>query len=812
MYDSARWVAPFDRAASRAAGMSKRRAGPRYQVRVHHSPHPRARLRPRLRIHDSESAARTTIHAHLHPPQSPTPSALHHTHLPLRPPTTTTTTMSTPSPIGSRSPSPDTELPITGLYNPTAALPIAAHERSLVYTVDTTPVTILVGATGSGKTTQLPQFLHRAGFTAGGLAIAVTQPRRLAATTVAARVAEEMGVTLGDEVGYSIRFEDVTSARTRIKYMTDGMLLREILVDPLLTRYGVVMVDEAHERSISTDILLGVLKKIRRKRKDLRLVVSSATLQAERFKEFFEEGEETAKVKEAKGKEKEKEGEAKGKEVEGKGKETAKEEDGPVARIVSIEGRCYPVDILYLEEPTEDYVERALQTVFDIHLKEGDGDILIFLTGRDEIERAVAAITERSTTLHPRAPKLLPFPLYAGLPTDEQLSIFSPAPPHSRKAIFATNIAEASVTIDGVAFVVDCGFVKLRAFDAATGIDALAAAPVSKAAATQRAGRAGRTKPGKCFRLYTEKTYNEELDEASIPEIQRSNLAPVILQLKALGIDNVVRFDYLTAPPAELMARALELLYALGALDDYAKLTRPLGTRMAELPVPPMLAKILLHAVTTSCLPQILSIAAMTTAPPIFLQPTPHKSSPAASHKRLFTVTEGDHLTLLNIYTAFTTLGKQSAKWAHQHSLNHRSLTRAVSIRSQLFRHLQRLHGPGHPALIDAPPATSQTKAQATAKPKPTAVELQKCLVAGYFAHAARMQPDGTYRLVADAARVLWVHPSSVMFNRAAEWVVFGELVEMRGKVYMRDVTAVEKAWIVEGAGGYYQVNAPKRI
>lgn len=222
-----------------------------------------------------------------------------------------------------------------GFYRPSTTLPITAHKRALLYAISTYPVTILIGETGSGKTTQLPQFLHASGaFTSDGKMVACTQPRRVAATTVALRVAEEMGVSVGDEVGYSIRFEDMTGPRTRIKYMTDGMLLREALVDPLLSRYSVVMVDEAHERSLATDVLLGVLKKVRRKRKDMRLVVSSATLQAEEFLRFFEEGDEEG-----------------------------------VATVVGIEGRCYPVDCLYLEEPAEDYVERAVQTVFDIHLK-----------------------------------------------------------------------------------------------------------------------------------------------------------------------------------------------------------------------------------------------------------------------------------------------------------------------------------------------------------------------------------------------------------------------------------------------------------
>ncbi|KAA8903152.1 P-loop containing nucleoside triphosphate hydrolase protein [Sphaerosporella brunnea] len=646
-----------------------------------------------------------------------------------------------------------------GFYRPSTSLPIAAHKRSLLYAVSTYPVTILIGETGSGKTTQLPQYLHSCGgaFTRDGKMVACTQPRRVAATTVALRVAEEMGVAVGDEVGYSIRFEDMTGPQTRVKYMTDGMLLREALVDPLLSRYSVIMVDEAHERSLSTDILLGVLKKIRKKRKDLRLVISSATLQAEEFLRFFAEGEEG------------------------------------VATIVGVEGRHFPVDCLYLEEPTEDYVEKAVQTVFDIHLKEGEGDILVFLTGREEIERAVRTITERSSDLHPRAPQLLPLPLYAGLSLAQQLAVFDPAPENHRKVILSTNIAEASVTIDGIAFVIDSGFAKLRCYNPSTGISTLTAIPISKASATQRAGRAGRTRPGKCYRLYTEKAHSS-LGDVAVAEIQRSDLAGTILQLKALGIDNIARFDFVAAPPAELVVRALELLYSLGALDEYARLTRPLGLQMAELPLDPMLSRTLLASVSLGCFSQMLSIAAMTTVQNVFITHADSSSS-SENKKRLFAVDEGDHLTLLNVYTAFTTRGKRSSAWCRDHSLNYKALTRAVSVRQQLWRYLLRFFPDLESTSCDA--ASAET--------------IRKCLVSGYFAHAAQMRADGTFRLVGGGETQLWAHPSSVLFNRKAEWVVFHEIVETGKKTYIRDLTKVEKEWLLQCAPEYYKVNEGRR-
>jgi len=528
----------------------------------------------------------------------------------------------------------------------------------------------------------------------------------VAATTVAARVAEEMRCTLGEEVGYSIRFEDLTSAKTRIKFLTDGLLLREALVDPLLSRYSVIMVDEAHERSLSTDILLGVLKKIMKRRPELRIVVSSATLQAEDFLRFFG-GEQPTETHDP------------------------SKDKRPIGKIIRLEGRMYPVDSLYLQTPAEDYVEKAVNTVFD----------------------AIQMITDRAHSLHPKSQSLLPLPLYAGLTSEQQLFVFEPAPEDTRKIIVSTNIAEASVTINGILYVVDCGYAKLRAFNPSTGIETLTAVPISKASATQRAGRAGRTKPGKCFRLYTADAYNN-LTNATVPEIQRSNLAPVILQLKALGIDNVVRFGFLTPPPSELMVRALDLLYSLGALDDYAKLTKPIGTRMAELSVEPMMAKVLLSAPSFHCLGETLSIAAMTSLQGSVWFHHDGEKKATESARRKFAAEEGDHITLLNVYQAFVTKGRREAKWCRDNFLNFKSMTRAVSIRAQLRRYLERFG-----MNVDESSASNRTPRDGANKSE----QIRKCLTTGFFAHAARMQPDGTFKTVSGGT-ILHAHPSSLMF------------------------------------------------
>jgi ATP-dependent RNA helicase DDX35 len=542
----------------------------------------------------------------------------------------------------------------------------------------------------------------------------------VAAVTVATRVAEEMRCSVGEEVGYSIRFEDKTSARTRIKFLTDGLLLREALVDPLLSRYSVIMVDEAHERSLSTDVLLGILKKIKKKRSELRIIVSSATLQAEDIASFFME-----------------------------------EDRDTDCKIISIEGRAFPVDTLYLERPAEDYIEKAVEVAFEIHLSESSGDILVFLSGREEIETAIQLLSERAAKLNPKAIALLPLPLYAGLTTDEQMYVFEPAPENARKVVFSTNIAEASVTIDGIAFVIDAGFAKLRAYDPRTGIDALTAVPISKASAIQRAGRAGRTKPGKCFRLYTEEAFSR-LPDSTVPEIQRSNLASIVLQLKALGIDNIARFNFISSPPSQLVVRALELLYSLGAVDDYAKLTKPLGIRMAELSVEPMMGKVLLSAPSFGPVSEILSIAAMTSlqGSAWFQQGDEKKAMHASRHK--FAAEEGDHLTLLNVYHAFVTRGHKDPKWCRDNHLNYKSMLRAVSVRAQLKRYLERFG-----LSVDESLSSNGTKGDPDGAEK--AKQIRKCLTAGYFAHAAKMQPDGSFRSISGGL-TMHAHPTSLMF------------------------------------------------
>ncbi|KAG0199633.1 hypothetical protein BGX28_007113 [Mortierella sp. GBA30] len=671
-------------------------------------------------------------------------------------------------------------------------LPVYRHRSEFLYLLEKYQVVILVGQTGSGKTTQIPQYLHEAGWTAKGKVVACTQPRRVAATTVAQRVSEEMHVKLGMEVGYTIRFEDCTDpgGKTRIKYMTDGMLFRETLMDPLLTKYSVIMLDEAHERSLYTDILMGVLKKILKKRPELRIIISSATLDAEAYSAFFSTNKNSAD----------------------------RSQDN--TSILSVQGRMYPVDIHYLSEPCNDYVEKAIQTVFDIHTREPAGDILVFMTGREEIDQVVSEIVERATTLPPnKYADILALPIYAGLATEEQMLVFEPAQRGTRKVVVATNVAEASVTIPGIGFVIDSGFVKIRAYNPRTGMETLTTTAISRASAEQRSGRAGRIRNGKAYRLYTEHSFHKEMRGASVPEIQRSNLTAMVLQLKALGIENVLRFDFMTSPPAELMGKALELLYSLKALDDYGRLTIPLGMRLAEFPLDPSLGKILLDSESFGCSHEMLTIAAMVSVQNIFVNPT---SVASEEQHRKFGTMEGDHITLLNVYNAFVTRGKKSARWCANHLINFKAMSRALSIRTHLERYLVRTLGLAGPGQLKSCTSAHQGGPQDD-QYSPT-VLIRKCLVSGYFAQAAKIAPDGTHWIsvressAMDTAAgtyvptTLWMHPTSILFKQAPKWVIFHEVVETaQGKAYMREVSAIEPDWLEQLAPHFYTLKRPQR-
>ncbi|KAJ5946781.1 hypothetical protein N7454_003620 [Penicillium verhagenii] len=612
------------------------------------------------------------------------------------------------------------------------SLPIYQFRDQIIQAVAEHQVLIIVGETGSGKTTQIPQYLHEAGYTKDGLKIGCTQPRRVAAMSVAARVAEEMGSKIGNEVGYAIRFEDNTSDKTILKYMTDGMLLRELLTEPDLSQYSALMIDEAHERTVPTDIACGLLKDIAKARPDLKLLISSATMDAQKFQKYFDD-----------------------------------------APIFNIPGRRYPVDVHYTSQPEANYLAAAITTVFQIHVTQGQGDILVFLTGQEEIEAAEQSLQETARKLGSKIPEMIICPIYANLPSELQSKIFEPTPP------------KALLTIDGIVYVIDPGFVKENVFNPRTGMESLVVTPCSRASANQRAGRAGRVGPGKCFRLYTKWAYYNELEENTTPEIQRTNLNGVILMLKSLGIDQLLDFDFMDPPPAETIIRALEQLYALGALNDRGDLTK-VGRQMAEFPTDPMLAKAILASGQYGCVEEVLSIVSMLSeASALFFRPKDKKIH-ADSARNRFTIKDGgDHLTLLNIWNQWVD-SDFSVVWAKENFLQQRSLTRARDVRDQLAKLCDRVE-----VAVSTCGATN-------------IIPIQKAITSGFFPNAARLQRGGdSYRTIKNGQSV-YLHPSSTLFEVNPRWVIYFELV-LTSKEYMRSNMPLQAEWLVEVAPHYYK-------
>ncbi|XP_027168694.1 pre-mRNA-splicing factor ATP-dependent RNA helicase DEAH1-like isoform X1 [Coffea eugenioides] len=623
-------------------------------------------------------------------------------------------------------------------------LPVYPYRDELLQAINNHQVLVIVGETGSGKTTQIPQYLHEAGYTKRGK-IGCTQPRRVAAMSVAARVSQEMGVKLGHEVGYSIRFEDCTSETTVLKYMTDGMLLREFLGEPDLASYSVVMVDEAHERTLSTDILFGLVKDIARFRPDLKLLISSATLDAEKFSDYFDS-----------------------------------------APIFKIPGRRFPVEIHYTKAPEADYLDAAIVTALQIHVTQppADGDILVFLTGQEEIETAEEILKQRTRGLGTKIAELIICPIYANLPTELQAKIFEPTPEGARKVVLATNIAETSLTIDGIKYVIDPGFCKMKSYNPRTGMESLLVTPVSKASANQRAGRSGRTGPGKCFRLYTAHNYQYDLEDNTVPEIQRTNLANVVLTLKSLGIHDLLNFDFMDPPPAEALLKALELLYALGALNKLGELTK-VGRRMAEFPLDPMLSKMIVASDKYKCSDEIISIAAMLSiGNSIFYRPKDKQVHADNARLNFHMGNVGDHIALLKVYSSWKETNF-STQWCYENYIQVRSMKRARDIRDQLEGLLERVE-------IEVTSNVNDLEA------------IKKAITSGFFPHSARLQKNGSYRTVKHPQTV-HIHPSSGLAQVLPRWVVYHELV-LTTKEYMRQVTELKPEWLVEIAPHYYQL------
>lgn len=551
--------------------------------------------------------------------------------------------------------------------------------------------------------------------------------------SLARRVAQEMSVEVGGLVGYCVRFDEMTSPETRIKYVTDGMLMRELLSDRSLSRYSTIILDEAHERTLRTDILFGMIKRIQAQR-PLKVVIMSATLDPKRFQSFFMN-----------------------------------------VGVFKVPGRTFPVRLLYTCHPQQDYLDATILTIFQIHTDATkEGDVLVFLTGQEEIEMVQKTLEEYSPLCPLTCPKMLVCPIYASLPSHQQMAVFQQTPRGCRKVILATNIAETSITISAVRFVIDPGFVKVRQYNPRTGMEALLIQPTSKSSARQRTGRAGREAPGECYRLYPEDAFLA-LQEETVPEILRTNLSNVILIMKAAGIDNVLNFDYLDAPSIEGLQKGLEELFALGALDAAGTLTET-GRLMAECPLIPQLSRVLLEAKRLGCVDECLSIISMLSTETVFFTSGEERERAAAA-KKAFLHRSGDHLTLLNVFLAYQAHASDP-KWCHNNAIDQRSMKHVCEVRAQLVQFCEKHKIPLSSAAGNAD-------------------KILQAFTAGYFMQAAVRQADGTFKSIAGKQQVS-IHPSSILFGtRATECIIFHEIT-LTSKCYMRGVSAVDAAWIME--------------
>ena len=588
---------------------------------------------------------------------------------------------------------------------------------------------------------EICQYLHESGWTKGNRMICCTQPRRVGVVSLAQRVSKEMGTKCGQTVGYVIRFDQNVSENTKIKFITDGILLNEIMVDPLLKQYSVIILDETHERSIIIDILLGLIKKVLLIREDLKLIVSSATLDSIKFKEYFKD----------------------------------------ISVSLYVKGRSYPVDVYYLEEPTNNYVKTSVTTAIDIHTNQKKGDILVFLTGEQEIDEACELCREYIDRLDNKYRNVSVLPMYSNLPFPTQLNVFKRAKHGIRKIIFSTNICETSVTIDGIVYVIDSGFVKISSFNPITNINSLSVVKISKSIADQRKGRAGRVTHGKCFRLYSEDIYTK-MDSDISPEIKRTDLTECILKLKSLGVDNILLFDFITKPNVSSLTYSLELLYSLGAIDDNCKLTDDVGVVLSQLPIDCKMAKMLIESNKMGCSHEILSIISMLQIKNIFRRPkTKLKMKELDDIKLKFSVIEGDFIMYLNIFNSFI-LNNKRQSWCDEHMLLYNSLLKAVKVRKILKKYCQHYN-------IKLKSCENDVEC------------ILKCIVKGYFMNAAQLTTNGYMTLRGE--QILQIHPSSILTNEAIPFILFNKIIQT-DNIYVKDICNINPMWLKELAPHFY--------
>lgn len=623
-------------------------------------------------------------------------------------------------------------------------------------------------------TTILPSKLTNKINSKSAARVVITQPRRVAAIQMAKRVSYEKGFKLGEEIGYSIRFEDYSSDKTLIKYVTDGILVRECLSDQNLSKYNVIILDEAHERSLYTDILFALCKKaVLNRNGNLRLIVTSATLDTKQFSKYFK--------------------------------------DCPV---FSIHGRCYPVDKIYYASRMEKRVENSVKTAIRIHLHEGPGHILAFLTGFEECEQACKICFQKLQELESKGKKVPPMiimPLYGAQNTDEQSTVFEKAPENCRKLIFSTNIAETSLTVDGIAYVIDCGYVKQKIFNPRTSMDSLTIIPISKVQAVQRAGRAGRTGPGKCIRLYTEQFFETQMPKITVPEILRVNLSSTILTLKSMGIENVLEFDFMERPEKESILEALKILYFLQAIDKDGKITK-LGQEMAKFPIDCCFSRVLIASKFFGIMDEICTLVSLISTENVWFNVNKYDEDRRANFdlkKSEFIDKHSDHMGLLNIYKEWEFHNFQE-DWCKANFLHFRALKQSRNIKEQIKQYMDKVK------FEDCEKYFNQKSINILIKEVDKNRELddyekinvlvRMSLCQGFFMNAARKLPlanEGlSFMKIIDGSVVqLDANSAIALKDTRPDLVLFTELGGSNTKALMKQVSVIELKWISDLVG-----------
>lgn len=659
-------------------------------------------------------------------------------------------------------------------------LPIYQHQDKILDYINRNQVTVIIGETGSGKSTQIPQFL----MPLNKKQIAVTQPRRVAAASLATRVSEEFGCVLGEEVGYQVRFSNITDAhKTKLKYLTDGMLLREIMLDDKLRKYSTIIIDEAHERTILTDLIMGFLKEliITKKRRDLKIIIMSATLNAELFSKFFEH-----------------------------------------APILFVEGKMYPVSKHYLGESSEDIVDTMVRSIVQLNMSEQAGDILCFLPGQEEIDNCVNILQSISPDLPKEAPMIVALPLYAALSPAQQLKIFESVSGRKRKVILATNIAETSITVSGVKYVIDSGLRKVKIWKHELGLSTLLTTPISQASAKQRAGRAGRESVGKVYRLYLENVFLNKLPKQQESEIMRNDIVLPILTLKKIGVDDLLNWTWLEHPGKEAILSALNTLYTLGALNDSGKITS-LGFKMAVLPLPPQLSVVLLSAIDFGVLTHVIDIVSCLSVDNLIMNVFSGSGElrDEVNFKRRqycpLGTKLGDLIAFKEYFNYFKELYNANKiaelkSWCKEMFFSFKGFKNVLRVRAQLkeyilatikqddslTKHEKELQLKNLKAQLEQDELADDEDDDEEYVHKPLDVPLVlKSFLKGYITNTAIGMPDRSFR-TCSTGQLISIHPSSNLFGKSnLDAIMYIEYV-YTAKAYGRSCSAVELSWLQE--------------